>query len=81
LNSNSSPQAVINVENKTSAPSEGVTLYGNQSTDPDKNDPLSYAWAITSKPQSSTPPLANTQNHTAGFSASTAGDYALSLTG
>ncbi|MEM5509252.1 PKD domain-containing protein [Pseudoalteromonas sp. AS71] len=80
LNSNSSPQAVINVENKTIAPNEVVTLYGNQSTDPDKNDTLSYAWAITAKPQGSTPALSNMQNHTAGFSASTAGDYTLSLT-
>ncbi|MBB1347694.1 PKD domain-containing protein [Pseudoalteromonas sp. SG45-2] len=80
LNSNSSPQAVINVENKTIAPNEVVTLYGNQSTDPDKNDTLSYAWAITSKPEGSTPALSNMQNHTAGFSASTAGDYSLSLT-
>ena len=80
LNSNSSPQAVINVENKTITPNEVVTLYGNQSTDPDKNDTLSYVWAITSKPEGSTPALSNMQNHIAGFSALTAGDYTLSLT-
>lgn len=76
---NSAPNAVISVQNSTLSPNQLVTLNGEQSTDPDANDTLSYQWAITSKPENSDPSLSNAIAKNAGFASNELGEYTISL--
>ena len=79
LTVNSAPNAVISVQNSTLSPNQLVTLNGEQSTDPDTNDTLSYQWAITSKPENSDPSLSDAIAKNAGFASNELGDYIISL--
>ena len=55
-----------------------VFLSGTGSTDAN-NDPLSYRWAITSRPARSTAPLSNATTETPSFVADVAGSYVVQL--
>jgi beta propeller repeat protein len=56
-----------------------VTLDGSDSTDPDLNYPLTYAWAITQKPAGSAAALSGAGTATPSFTADVMGDYVAEL--
>ncbi|MFZ5476588.1 MAG: PKD domain-containing protein [Myxococcota bacterium] len=56
-----------------------VSLDGSASTDPD-DDPLQFAWTMTSRPSGSSASLSNASSATPRFTADAAGAYELSLT-
>jgi K319L-like, PKD domain len=56
-----------------------VTLDGSESTDPNANYPLTYAWAITSKPAGSMAKLNDPSVVCPWFTADKSGDYVIRL--
>ncbi|MBL1262682.1 PKD domain-containing protein [Methylomicrobium sp. RS1] len=61
-------------------PGVSVALNGGDSSDPDGDYPLSYAWSFASKPDNSTAELQNANSVTPSFTPDVAGDYLISLT-
>ncbi len=56
-----------------------ATLDGSQSTDPDRDYPLSYSWSFTSKPSDSNVVINNPDSVNPTFLADKSGNYAVSL--
>jgi hypothetical protein len=57
-----------------------ATLDGSGSSDPDQNYPLSYAWAISSRPEGSAAELSDPASVSPSFTADKMGDYIIELT-
>lgn len=75
---NTAPVANAGVQQNVSVGAT-VTLDGSASTDAN-NDPLTYAWVLTSKPTNSTASLSSLTSPKPTFIADTAGDYVFTLT-
>jgi Tol biopolymer transport system component len=66
--------------NQTANIGNMVTLDGSASSDPDGNNPLTYAWSFISAPQGSTAVVNNPTSVNPTFTPDIAGNYAVSLT-
>jgi len=75
---NNTPPAANAGPDQSVATSVQVTLNGTGSSDPD-NNPLTYAWSLTSKPVGSAAAITNTTSATATFTPDVAGSYTVQL--
>lgn len=69
---NAGPDQVANIESN-------VMLDGTESSDPENNVPLSFAWQITQKPVGSNAVLDDSTSATPSFTADVIGDYVIEL--
>jgi len=64
---------------QTFHPGTMVSLNGSDSSDPDEDYPLTYAWTMISQPSVITPSLINADTPTPSFAADVLGDYTIKL--
>ncbi|MHC4499150.1 MAG: PKD domain-containing protein, partial [Planctomycetota bacterium] len=64
---------------QTVHPRDVVTLDGSASSDPESDDPLSYLWQFSSKPQASTAELSGADTVSPSFTVDALGDYIIEL--